>query len=549
MGIDYSYAVKAENVPQTEPASPAQVPNAAGGFTFAVDTWTQVRRFLILGAEGGTFYVGERKLIQENAKVIEAAIAADPRRLVDLIVQVSDEALAPKNEPAIFALALVVSNPNTHARRFGYAALHKVCRTSTHLFHFLTMVNGLRGWSAGLKRAVQTWYMRQRPDQLETQVVKYRQRDGWTHLNVLQLAHPHPWSQHSQEVFEYLRYRDLKPATRARRELQPPSEAALARLPIIKAFEDVQKLTTAKEVLAFLKDSEVKLPWEALPTKATASADVLRFLLPTMGMTALVRQLGKLSARGVLPTAGSGLNADVQLVCKRLTDVEQIRRSRMHPMDFLLASKIYARGHGEKSDLSWGPVQEVVDALQQAFYLAFQNVEPTGKNYLVGLDISGSMGYTMTTGSPISCREAGAALATVLKRTEPWVEVMGFGNSFVNLGLSKTESLRDFCRRVDGLPFQATDCSLPIEYAIQHRLAVDVFVVITDNETFAGRRHPHVALQDYRRRFNPKARMVVMAMSASGNTIADPSDAGMMDVVGFDASVPTLLAAFAQGKL
>lgn len=537
--MDYSYAVKPNAIPQTEPASPAQAENNAGGFSFVVDVWTRVRRFLILGAEGGTFYVGERKLILENAKAIQEALKLDPAKLVGIIVEVSDKALAPKNDPAIFALALAASSDDLVVRKLAYEAFPKVCRTSTHLFHFLTSVQGLRGWSKGLRKAVTAWYMRQRPDQLENQVIKYRQRDGWTHRDVLRLAHIKPWSTHAQDVFQYVVARDAG----------KPLPKSLENLPIIQNFETAQSFAgeTPAVLTAFLKVIEGKLPWEALPTEFLKSADVWRQLLPTLGLTALVRNLGKLSSIGVLPAVGAGLNEDVQFVASRLTNVENIKKSRMHPMDFLLASKIYGQGHGQKGTLTWPVSAPIVDALEKAFYLAFQNVEPTGKRFLVALDVSGSMGNNMTTGQPISCREAGAALTTVIKRTEPWTEVMGFGNTFFPLNVGATETVRELCRRVNGLPFQRTDCSLPMEYAIENKLNVDVFVVITDNETFAGKRHPHVALQDYRKRFNPNAKLVVMGMAANEFTIAEPTDAGMIDVAGLDSSFPSILSAFVRG--
>lgn len=536
--MDYSYAVKPNSIPQTEAASPAQAENNAGGFSFVVDVWTRVRRFLILGAEGGSFYVGERKLILENAKAIQEAIKLDPAKLIGIIVEVSDKALAPKNDPAIFALALAASSADLVARKLAYDAFPKVCRTSTHLFHFLTSVQGLRGWSKGLRKAVATWYMRQRPDQLETQVIKYRQRDGWTHRDVLRLAHVKPWSTHAQDVFQYVVARD------AGKELPKSLEG----LPVIKNFETAQGFAgDPKAVAALLKSIEGKLPWEALPTDVLKDPNVWRQLVPTLGLTALVRNLGKLSAIGVLPAVGAGLNDDVQAVYNRLTDVEAIKKSRMHPMDFLLAAKVYGQGHGNKGSLTWPVSAPIVDALEKAFYLAFQNVVPTGKRFLIGLDVSGSMGNSLTTGQPISCREAGAALTTVIKRTEPWTEVMAFGHDFVPLNVGATETVRELCRRVNGLPFQRTDCSLPMEYAIKHKLNVDVFVVITDNETFAGKRHPHVALEDYRKRFNPNAKLVVMGMAANEFTIADPSDAGMMDVAGLDSSFPSILSAFVRG--
>ncbi|MFD6107032.1 hypothetical protein ACFWFQ_30710, partial [Nocardia salmonicida] len=57
--------------------------------------------------------------------------------------------------------------------------------------------------------------------------------------------------------------------------------------------------------------------------------------------------------------------------------------------------------------------------------------------------------------------------------------------------------------------------------------------------------HPHQALARYRREVNPRAKLVVVGMTATNFSIADPADAGMLDVAGFDAAVPSLLADFA----
>jgi 60 kDa SS-A/Ro ribonucleoprotein len=58
-------------------------------------------------------------------------------------------------------------------------------------------------------------------------------------------------------------------------------------------------------------------------------------------------------------------------------------------------------------------------------------------------------------------------------------------------------------------------------------------VIYADSETRAGQVHPTQALGEHRREFNPQAKLVVVAMVSNGFSIADPNDAGMMDVVGF----------------
>jgi 60 kDa SS-A/Ro ribonucleoprotein len=83
-----------------------------------------------------------------------------------------------------------------------------------------------------------------------------------------------------------------------------------------------------------------------------------------------------------------------------------------------------------------------------------------------------------------------------------------------------------------------------MQWANQHREKFDGFIVFTDSETWAGPIHPSQALRKYRHEIHPCARCVVVGMTASEFTIADPNDAGMLDVVGFDSASPALISEF-----
>ena len=99
--------------------APTQMRNSAGGYSWEADDWTRFDRFLILGAEGGTYYIGERDLVKQNHDAIVRCIKADGIRAVNRIVEVSDSGRAPKNDPAIFALALVATHGNVGAKAPG----------------------------------------------------------------------------------------------------------------------------------------------------------------------------------------------------------------------------------------------------------------------------------------------------------------------------------------------------------------------------------------------------------------------------------------------
>ena len=65
----------------------------------------------------------------------------------------------------------------------------------------------------------------------------------------------------------------------------------------------------------------------------------------------------------------------------------------------------------------------------------------------------------------------------------------------------------------------------------------------------SGDIHPAVALRSYRDESGIDTRLVVVGMVSNGFSIADPDEAGMPDVVGFDTSTPDVVAGFAARSL
>ena len=148
-------------------------------------------------------------------------------------------------------------------------------------------------------------------------------------------------------------------------------------------------------------------------------------------------------------------------------------------------------------------------------------------------------------------------MAMAIARREPNYYIAGFANGGVGyrmsggatmapLSITASDSLNDAMRKTQVLDFGGTDCALPMLDALEKKIPVDCFVILTDSETWAGPIHPAEALRKYRQEMNIPAKLVVVAMVSNGFTIADPLDAGMMDVVGFDSAAPALIADFAK---
>lgn len=71
----------------------------------------------ILGTEGGSYYSGERALTIDNADAVMRAIEHDGPAVVRRTVEIPGAGRAPKNDPAIFVLALAASRGDEATRQ------------------------------------------------------------------------------------------------------------------------------------------------------------------------------------------------------------------------------------------------------------------------------------------------------------------------------------------------------------------------------------------------------------------------------------------------
>jgi 60 kDa SS-A/Ro ribonucleoprotein len=548
---------KTPKVTDQRTPTPETVANNAGGYVYQIDKWDQLDRFLILGTDGPTYYASERKMTMDNAKNVIDCIKENGACAVQRIVEISDAGRAPKNEPALFALALAASEGDLATRRLALNSLPKVARIGTHLFQFAHFIDGFRGWGSGLRNAVSAWYNDMKPDRLAYQTVKYAKRtaeegnskSAWSHLDLVRKCHPVGDELHNL-IYNYITKNDKLP------EIVPDE------LAILEGANRIKSAKTEKEVVALV--TKYQLPHELVPKEFGNSPAVWRALLPNMPITATLRTLNRLTAYGVLQP----LSSELKMVVERLLNVEQIKKGRVHPLSVLAALKTYGQGRGMKGSLTWTPIRQITDALNDMLYLSFDAIEPTGKNILIGLDVSSSMTGGHIGGLDfITPREASAVMAMVTARSEKNYHVIGFtsngfsyekgasmsryghGGGVTDIDISPRDRLDAVCAKIAALPMGSTDCALPPMYALSKGLNVDAFITYTDNETHAGSIKPHEALMQYRNQRNAQAKMIAVGMTATEYSIVNPKDAGSMNFVGFDTAAPALMADFIRKPL
>ena len=320
------------------------------------------------------------------------------------------------------------------------------------MMEFLDTVMKLRGWGSGLRRAIADWYTRLGPDELAYQTLKYRNRNGWSHRDILRKAHIHndAWNPKSRAMARWIVAgragldERLVENRAGRRELQPIVGEPPA---LVAAFETIQSLPNDSRGLGMLCAliEQYQLPHELVPDHFKGTPEVWHALLQHMPPRALLRNLGKMSAIGLL-TNGSDATAQV---CRRLSSLEAIRKGRLHPMNFLLTQGIYAKGHGDKGKLTWTPASTIVEVLERSFYLAFGNVTPTNQRLWLCLDVSDSMTWDHTKVSGMRPMRLSAALALVTLKTEPLARVMAFSHQLVpfEIELATVNGMKAYSRK------------------------------------------------------------------------------------------------------
>lgn len=525
------------DIPQNQPVPGMDMAqNRSGGFTFEVDNFTRMERFLVLGTNTNMYTTSSYELALDSAmSVIQCAIEDGPRT-VDTIVRFSVEGRIPKNETALFAMAVLLSTKDVpvETRRLVAEKLPLVARQQTDVNKFVNYATNFRGWGKLMRTAVQNCYDSRSLNTMAYHGVKYRNREGWTHRDLMLKAHVRTTDPNRNALYNYLAQHGKK-AENQKKVVVPSIE----EFRIIEGFEKAQVATNASDLVKLI--DQYSLTREMIPTNFLNDPDVGKALLRHMPATAMLRSLGVMTANGVI-TPNS---PEEKLVVSKLTDESVIRKARLHPIVILNALKIYERGYGIRS--SWTPVPKVISALNKAFTMAFDSIVPTGKRILIALDVSGSMNLGHCSGfEGISPRQGSAAMAMATLHSEQNCDIVGFSTNIVRIPLHDGMSLNEVSQTINRIPMGGTDCAQPMLWAAENNLEFDAFLIYTDNETWYGNIHPYEALRRYRKKMNIPAKMAVVAFLGSHRhrTIADPNDAGMMDFSGFDAAAPKILSDF-----
>jgi len=169
-----------------------------------------------------------------------------------------------------------------------------------------------------------------------------------------------------------------------------------------------------------------------------------------------------------------------ELIAARLRDPDAIRRARVFPYQLLAA---------------WATVERRVPAavrraLQDAIEVAIENVPAFGGRVVVCPDVSGSMrapvtGHRGGATTAVRCVDVAALVASAVLRRNPEAEVLPFEHDVVDVQLSARDSVMTNAAALARVGGGGTSCSVPLALLNRRRAAVDLVVLVSDNESWA----------------------------------------------------------------
>lgn len=476
-----------------EPVQKGTKLNLAGAPSFDRTLEEDTLAVLLTNTLSNTFYVSDKDLAKQTVEVLTKMAKKDPEFLAKALVYARRNGLM-KLAPVV---GLAVLSANESGKKVNFRKVfHHVVKTPDDLREFVSLCRTKavrQGLGGEARDAVKRWLQHMS----EYHAVKYgsANSEGITLRDIIRMAHPRPVNDAQRELFGWLvkGWDDVGPK---------PSPTS----PQVWALETLKRATSDKEVIRLVQD--YKLPWEVVvPSVKKMTPEIWKALLKDMPYMALLRQLNTMERNGLFA------DKDVaKAVAAKLSDQTNVKYSKQLPFRFFNAYNAF-KG-----------IQVVRDAIVDALELSFENTEKLDGRVCIANDISGSMSGQVSDKGETRYRDVAGLLSAALFKKCDDVILLQFNTSANTLDASRRDSVMSLAKKIgdgDG----GTNVGAPIAYLSQHRDKVDVFIGVTDSESWAG--NGFLTEWEAYKKISPKAKAFVINIAPYRDFVAP---AGYPDV-------------------
>jgi 60 kDa SS-A/Ro ribonucleoprotein len=484
----------------------ADARNMEAAPAYAYEARHKLAQLAVTGCLNQTFYAGAEVQL---STVLDLTKTVDPTFVAKAALYARGQGM--KDMPALLLSALSVEAPDLLVRVFD-----RIVDSGKMLRGFVQI---MRSGAVGRKS------LGSRPKGLVAHWLNTASDKALLHssvgqspslADVIKMVHPKPQTAERAALFAYLIGR-------------PYDVAALPS--IVQAYE------------AFKRDPSGALPdapFQML-TQLDLTSEQWADLALRGGWQMLRMNLNTFARHGVFEVEGMPA-----LIASRLADAVEIRKARVLPYQLLIAALMA----GEQVPLV------VREALERAMEIAIANVPALDRRIVVCPDVSGSMaspitGYRKGAASKVRCLDVAALVSAAFLRRNPTTRILPFEAKVVDLDLSAEDEVLINAVKLASIGGGGTNCSAPVAMLNGERAAVDLVVVVSDNQSWvdaSGARGTGLMREWAQLKArNPSAKLVCIDLQPHGTTqAAERPD--ILNVGGFSDGVFQLISDFAAGE-
>ncbi|XMM84559.1 RNA-binding protein [Stenotrophomonas maltophilia] len=347
-----------------------------------------------------------------------------------------------KDMPALLLAVLSLRDPEAFAQAFP-----RVVDNARQLRSFVQIMRsgqvGRRSLGSLPKRLVREWIQQAPVATLVRAAIGQQPSLG----DLIRMVHPKPVDAERKALYAWI-------VGRAYDEAQLP--------PLVQAYE------------AFKRDPRGLPPDLPFQYFSTLSLDAAQWsaLAAASSWQTLRMNLNTFARNGVFDDPSM-----VRQIAGRLSDPQQVRRSRVLPYQLLMA---YAAGEGLP--------QPILEALQDAMEIATASAPALTGRVVVAVDVSGSMqspvtGYRRGASSKVRCVDVAALIAACVVRGQPQATVLPFDTEVRPVRVNPRDSVMTLARQL-AINGGGTSVSAPLCWLNVQQAQVDLVVMVSDNESW-----------------------------------------------------------------
>ena len=196
------------------------------------------------------------------------------------------------------------------------------------LFRLVANAREERGWGRSLRRTVADWYTRRPAFDVAAEILKRPAYGGWTHRDLLRLAHPTPPTPAHNALFQWAADGELGHLATA--------DLLTGELRQVHAYERLKRTADEREAADLVE--RYSLTHEMAPASWRSSPALWETLLASMSCAEIVACLGELADCGLLAEEGP----TAALVVARLIDRRGVRQSGLNAEEIAECRRRYA---------------------------------------------------------------------------------------------------------------------------------------------------------------------------------------------------------------